>query len=180
MARPRLCRRKLPLSKPSRGAWRFCRSQAQFLCQPSQVFNNVNVVKRSGEAYGKLQNSYARQKSLQCAAGAHSIACEKRRMRSLCPDKIVASVVGWSYDQVMSGQCFERVLENRTGQVWAIAVEGNDATLVISREMPKHGSEARGQTFTLLRKHGCFVACKIRQVSYIRFGAHDGDFDVAQ
>ena len=34
-----------------------------------------------------------------------------------------------SHDHVMCGQRFERVFENRTRQVWAVAVEGNDASL---------------------------------------------------
>src|SRR5437899_12551039 len=63
-------------------------------------------------------------------------------MKSLCPDEIVASVVRWSNDHVMCGQSFERVFENKTRQVWAVAVEGNGASLMTLCEVRKHRSEA--------------------------------------
>ncbi len=130
----------LPLFKPRRRAWRPCRSQTQLRCQASQVVSYINIVKRICETYGQLKSSRARQESLQRAAGAHSVVREKRRMRSLCPDEIVASVVRWSDDYVMCGQRFERVFENRTRQVWAVAVEGNHASLMTflrSAQTPK-------------------------------------------
>src|SRR6266849_6400874 len=152
-----MCRRKLPLFKPRRRAWRPRRSQSQLRYQASQIVNYINIVKRICETYGKLKSSCARQESLQRAAGAHSVACEKRRMGSLCPDEIVASVVCWSNDHVMCGQCFERVFENRTRQVWAVAVEGNGASLMVFREVLKHRSEACGKTFTFLRNYARFT-----------------------
>src|SRR5882724_8631455 len=138
-----MLRRQLPLFKPRRRAWRPCRSQPQLLCQPSQVVTYINIVKRSCETYGKLKSSRAHQESLQRAAGSHPIVREKRRMKSLCPDEIVASVVRWSNDYVVRGQRFERVFENRTRQVWTVAVEGNGASLMSFCEVRKHGSEAR-------------------------------------
>ncbi len=101
-------------------------------------------------------------------------------MRSLCPDEIVASVVRWSHDHVMCGQRFERVFENRTRQVWAVAVEGNDASLMIFREVRKHRSEACSKTFTFLRNYAHFAACQLRQFVYVRVRAHDGNFHIAQ
>src|SRR5580693_7044427 len=150
---------RIPLFKPRRRAWRPCRSQPQLLCQPGQVVSDINIVKRSCETYGQLKRSCARQESLQRATGAHSVACEKRRMRSLCPDQIVASVVRWSNDYVMRGQCFERVFENRTRQVWAIAVEGNHASMLTFCEVRKHRSEACSKTFTFLRNYARWFAC---------------------
>ena len=179
-ARPRLCRHKLPLFKPRRRAWRPCRSQTQLLCQPAQVVSYINIVKRICETYGKLKRPCARQKSLQRAAGAHSVACEKRRMRSLCPDEVVASVVGWSNHYVMCGQRFERVFENRTRQVWAVAVEGNGASLMTLREVRKHRRESGSQTFTFLRNDARFAACQLRQLVYVRVRAHDGNFHITQ
>jgi len=170
----------MPLFKPRRRAWRPCRSQPQLLCQASQVVSYINIVKRISETYRKLKSSCTRQESLQRTAGAHSVACEKRRMSGLCSDEIVASVVRWSDDYVMCGQRFERVFENRTWQVWAVAVEGNDASLMTLREVSKHRSEACGQTFTLLCNHARFVSCQLRQLVYVRGGAHDGYFHIAQ
>src|SRR5436853_4558257 len=94
--------------------------------------------------------------------------CKKRRMRSLGPDEIIASVVRWSNDYVMCGQRFERVFENRTRQVWAVAVEGNNASLMTFCEVRKHRSEACSKTFTFLRNYARFVACQLRQLVYVR------------
>src|SRR6266478_3336159 len=101
-------------------------------------------------------------------------------MRSLCPYEIVASVVRWSNDYVMCGQRFERVFENRTRQMWAVAVEGNGASLTTLREMRKHRSEARSYTFTFLCNYARCVACQPRQLVYVRVRAHDGNFHIAQ
>src|SRR5215469_4961197 len=100
-------------------------------------------------------------------------------MGSLCPYEIVASVVRWSHDQVMCGQCFERLFENRTCQVWAVAVEGNSASLMIFREVRKHRSEASSKTFTILRNDVRFVACQVCKLVYVRMRAHDGNFHIA-
>src|SRR5260370_19342494 len=159
-----MSRRELPFFKPRRRAWRPCRSQPQLLCQPSQVVSYINIVKRICETYRKLKSSCTRQESLQRAAGAQSVAREKRRMRSLGPYEIVASVVCWSHDYVMCGQRFERVFENRTRQVWAVAVERNGASLMcvsllIGCEVRKHRSEACGKTFAFLRNYARFVVC---------------------
>src|SRR6202047_3535249 len=97
-------------------------------------------------------------------------------MKSLCPDEIVASVVGWSNDYVMCGQRFERVFENRTRQVWAVAVEGNGASLMVFREVRKHRSEACSKSFTFLRNYARLTACQLCQLVYVRVRAHDGNF----
>ena len=86
----------------------------------------------------------------------------------------------WSDNHVMCGQRFERVFENRTRQVWAVAVEGNDASLMIFCEVRKHRSEACGKTFTFLRNYAHFVACQLGQLVYIGVRAHDGNFHIAQ
>src|SRR2546423_7218737 len=106
--------------------------------------------------------------------------CEKRRMKSLCSDEIVASIVCWSHDHVMCSQRFKRVFENRTRQVWAVAVEGNDASLMVLREVRKHRSEACGKTLTLLGNHAHFTACQLRQLDYVGVRAHDGNFHIRQ
>jgi hypothetical protein len=64
----------------------------------------------------------------------------------------------WSNDYVMCGQRFERVLENRTRQVRAVAVEGNDAAVMTLCEVRKYRGEARGKAFAFLRNYNtCFV-----------------------
>src|ERR1700731_4512719 len=101
-------------------------------------------------------------------------------MKSLCPDEIVASVVRWSNDYVMCGQRFERVFQNTTRQVWAVAVEGNGASLMTFCEVRKHRREACSKTFTFLRNYARFDACQPRQLDYVRVRAHDGNFHIAQ
>jgi hypothetical protein len=53
----------------------------------------------------------------------------------------------------MSSQFLERLLEHSARKMWAVAVEGNHAPSIVSREVRKYGSEARGKTFTFLRNH---------------------------
>src|SRR5438067_5791549 len=101
-------------------------------------------------------------------------------MRSFCTYEIVASVVRWSHDDVMSSQRFERVFENRTRKVGAVTVEGNGASLMVFREVRKHRSEARSKTFPFLRNYARFTACQLRQLAYVRVRAHDGNFHIAQ
>src|SRR3954471_2026569 len=101
-------------------------------------------------------------------------------MRSLRAHEIVASVVGWSHDYVMCSQRFERVFDDGTWKVWAVAVEGNGAPLFISCEVRKHRSEACGKAFTFLRDYACFVACQLRQFLYVGIRAHDGNLHVLQ
>src|SRR5271154_5507445 len=80
----------------------------------------------------------------------------------------------------MFGQGFERVFENGTRQMWAIAVEGNNASLTTVCEVRKDRSEACGQTLTFLRNNAHFTAGELRQFVYIRVRAHDGNFHIAQ
>src|SRR6476661_3257850 len=101
-------------------------------------------------------------------------------MKGLCPDEVVASVVGWSNHYVKRGQRFERIFENRTRQVWAVTVEGDGASLMTLCEVRKHRIEACGKTFTCLRNHARFAACQLRQLVYVRVRAHDGNFHTTQ
>ena len=112
--------------------------------------------------YGQLKRSRASQQSVERAARSHSVVCEERRMRSLRPDEIVASVMRWSHDYIVCDKRFERVFENRTRQVWAVAVEGNGASMVNSWEVCEHRREACGKTFTCLRNYARLVTCQPR------------------
>ena len=64
--------------------------------------------------------------------------------------------------------------------MWTVAIEGNDASLMIFREVRKHRSEACSKTLTFLRNYARFVACQLRQLVYVRVRAHDGNFHIAQ
>src|SRR5207244_13190468 len=97
------------------------------------------------------------------AAGAQSVTFEQRRMRSLCPYEIVASVVCRPDNHVMCAQSFERVFENRTWQVRAVAVEGNNAALVTCCELRKYRSEACSKAFTLLGNYTRSLTCHASQ-----------------
>jgi len=101
-------------------------------------------------------------------------------MRSLCPNEIVAPVVRWSHDHIVSGQPFERVLKNRTRQVWAVAVESDNASLITLCEMRKYRSEARSKAFTFLRNYVHFVSSQLRQLVSVGVRTHDGNFYIAQ
>ncbi len=101
-------------------------------------------------------------------------------MSSLCPYKVVASIVCWSNDNVMCGQRFERVFENSTWQMRAIAVEGNRASFMRFCEVRKHRSEACRKTLSFLGNYAHFTARELRQFVYIGVRAHDGNFDGAQ
>jgi hypothetical protein len=67
----------------------------------------------------------------------------------------------------MHGQNFESIFENRTRQMWAVTIEGNDASLVVSREVRKYGREACGKAFTSLGNHVHFTACQLRQLASV-------------
>jgi hypothetical protein len=86
----------------------------------------------------------------------------------------------------MRGQRFERIFENRTRQMWAVAIEGDDASSVCIRsncvrsmtfrEMRKHRIEARSESFAFLRNYAHLVARQARQFVYVRLRAHDRNF----
>ena len=97
-------------------------------------------------------------------------------MRSLGANEIVASIVRWSNDHVVYGQTFKRIFENRVWEVWAVAVEGDDAPLMTCCEVRKHRSQTRGKTLTFLRNHPLSAACEVGKLVNIRFWAHDGNF----
>src|SRR6516164_901109 len=132
-----------------------------------------------GKTYRQLKRSRARQESLQCATGAHPVARKECGMRSLCPYKIVASIVCRPDHQVVRGKRLERVLENGTWQMRAVAVEGDDA-LPILCEVRKHRSQACRKTLTLLFHHARSVSRQTRQFAAIRLRAHHGNLCAAQ
>ena len=77
-------------------------------------------------------------------------------------------------------QAFERVFENRTRQMWTVAVEGNDKSLVFFCEVRKYRSKSCGKALTVLRNYACLVTRQSRQFLYVRVRAHDGNFYIAQ
>jgi hypothetical protein len=88
--------------------------------------------------------------------------------------------VGWSDDYIVYGQPLERVFENRTRQMWTIAVEGNRALLKTFCEVGKYRSEAGGEAIAFLRDYAYFLTCQMRQLIYVRDGTHNGNVYVAR
>src|SRR5262249_61079150 len=100
-------------------------------------------------------------------------------MRRLCPYQIVAPIVRRADDYVMCGERFERVFKNRTRKAWAVAVEGNRASLMIFPKVRKNRGEACGETFTFLRNYCGIVADQLSQLVYIRPREHNCNFDIS-
>src|SRR5262249_16902168 len=96
---------------------------------------------------------------VQRAVRTQSVICEKRRISCSRPNEIVAAVVGWSHHDVMRGQGIKRLFENRTWQMWAVAVESDGSLCMIPGEVRKTRSEPCRKTFSLLRHHIYFAAC---------------------
>jgi hypothetical protein len=64
--------------------------------------------------------------------------------------------------------------------MWAVTVEGNNASLMAFREVPKHGSEAGSKTLTFLGNYAHLTARQLRQLVYVSVRAHDVNFNIAQ
>src|SRR5208283_2847668 len=118
--------------------------------KPSQVTLHVDVVERICEANGKLQFAGTRQQRLKRALRAHAVAIEQRWMGNLGPYEIVATVICRSDNQVAPGECLERTPQNRSRQMWAVAVEGNHTFAARCCEVCKHRGQAGRKAFTFL------------------------------
>src|SRR6202051_1477163 len=101
-------------------------------------------------------------------------------MGGLGPYKLVAAVVCWSNNHVVPGERLERALKNRSRQMRAVAVEGNDPFASTLCEVCKHRSQTCGEALSFLRNYARSIACQLRQLVYVRLRAHDGDFHIAQ
>ncbi len=62
-------------------------------------------------------------------------------MNSFGANEIVASIVGWPYDDVMRGEYFERALEDGPSEVRTIAIECDDVLPAGGSEMSKDRGE---------------------------------------
>jgi hypothetical protein len=80
----------------------------------------------------------------------------------------------------MCRERFERVLQNRTWQVWAVTVEGNNASLVTLCEVRKYRGKACRKAFTLLCNYARSLTCQASQFVDVGIRAHDGNLDTAQ
>ncbi len=77
--------------------------------------------------------------------------------------------MGWSDHHIMGSESLKSSFQDGCRQVWAVAVEGDGASLMTfplvifyfatSREMRKHGNEACSKAFTFLRNYARCVAC---------------------
>ena len=79
-------------------------------------------------------------------------------MGGLGPDEIVAAVVCRSDNHVVRGERLERALKNRSRQMRAVAVEGNDALLARRCEVCKHRGQACRKALSFLR-HDTHPVC---------------------
>ena len=124
-------------------------SEAQFRGEPSQIVFYVDVVEGVGEANRKLQSASARQQHLKRALRAHAIAIEKRWMGGLGAYQIIAAVVRRSDNNVVAVERLERAFKNRSRQMRAVAVEGNDALPARRCEVCKDRRQACRQALAL-------------------------------
>jgi hypothetical protein len=80
----------------------------------------------------------------------------------------------------MCDQRFKSVFENRTWQVWTVAVESDDTPLMIQSKMRKHRREGCTKTFTFLPNYAHFLARQASKFICVRAWGHDGNFHIAQ
>src|SRR5208282_867629 len=150
-ARPQLCHSLPPLFQPDRRSWRPSRSDPQFRGKPSQVVLHVDVVEGIREANGKLQSASAHQQGLKRALSTHAVTIEERWVSGFGPNEIIAAIMCWSNHHVVPGERLERAPKNRSRQMRAVAVEGNDAFPASRSEVCKHRGQACRKALPFLR-----------------------------
>src|SRR5262249_5328486 len=169
-----------PVDEPSCRSRRLRRRGLKFPSKANQVVRDVNVVEGLCEARRQLKGLGSRQQFVERAPCSHPIVFEERRMGSLGADKIVASVVGRPDNHIARSQSRKSAIQNQRREVWAIAVEGNNALLDGSGEMCKNRIESRGKAFTLLSYDLSCSAQEVRQFIRVRFRAHNSYLHATQ
>src|SRR5438477_12082118 len=89
-------------------------------------------------------------------------------MGSLRSDQIVTSVVCRSDNHIARSEGLERSLQYRCWQMWAVAVERDDALLTRRRELRKYRVKACSKALTRLRYDAYRITCRARQIVDIR------------
>jgi len=59
--------------------------------------------------------------------------------------------MGWPDNHVVRSEYFERTVQNRRREVWAIAIEREDMLLASGSEMSKYRGKSGSETFAFLR-----------------------------
>src|SRR5580692_6369608 len=127
----------LPFAEPTGSPRGLLRSELQFASQQNQIVGDIDVIEGFREARREFKGLRAREQSVECAAGSHTVAFEERRVSRLGADQIVASIVGWPDNHVMRRKCFERALQNQWREVWTVAIECDDVLSAVGSEMSK-------------------------------------------
>src|ERR1700745_3190052 len=100
-------------------------------------------------------------------------------MGSLRSDQIVTSVVCRSDNHIARSEGLERSLHYRCWQMWAVAIERDDALLTRRREVREYRGKACSKALTRLRHDAHRITCQARQIVDIRGRAHYRNFNVA-
>ena len=95
-------------------------------------------------------------------------------------NKIIASVVRGSHNEVAGFECVERGLQCCCRQVRAVAVESNDPLLARGCEVIEHGGKACGETLARLRHDAHCFGYRARQVVNVGRGTHNGNFHMIE
>src|SRR6202044_2372644 len=122
------------------------------------VVLDVDVVERVRVANGKLQSASARKQGLKRGLSAHAIAIEKRWMRCLGSDEIIAAIMRRSYNHVVPSEHVERACKNRNRQMRAVAIEGDNAPAAWRREVCEHRGQACRKALAFLGHDTCHTS----------------------
>src|SRR5260370_19991757 len=141
----------LPFAEPARGPWGFRGSVLQFPSQQNQVVCDVDVIEGFREAGREFKDFRSRQQSVERTPCSYRIAFEERRVSGLGANQIVAAIVGWSDNDVMRGEYFERAVQNRRRKLRTVAIECDDVLPASGSEMSKNRGEPCCETFAFLR-----------------------------
>src|SRR5689334_20293502 len=127
-----------------------------------------------------MEDFGAHQQSVERASCPHSVTFEERWVGRLGADKVVASIVGWAYNDVVRRQHFEGTVENRRREVWTITVERDDMPASGGCEMSKDGDKSCRESLAFLRDHLYRFTEQMHKFLLVRLGTHHCDFHAAQ
>src|SRR5205823_12044064 len=110
----------------------------------------------------KLPYAGTVQQCLKRIRRSHPVAAEKLWMCGPRTDKIVAAIARGPDNYVVRGECLERPHKYGRWQVWAVAVECDDALPASCREVCERRGEACRKALTLLRHNAHSITRQAR------------------